>query len=125
MLTSLEVNDFQTMTDCLMLGALVSTFAVKLRLSDVLAICSRTLGLIEPIYMVSNPSRPELRAALSCILTWELRACQFSCTAPTLRFRPPLKAYPGRHIGLSSTLLPLFYDICRLSVRVVRPRVNG
>ncbi|KAI1354741.1 hypothetical protein F5Y01DRAFT_302403 [Xylaria sp. FL0043] len=114
-LTSLEVSDFQTMVDCLMLGALVSTFAVKLRLPDILAICSRTLGLIEPIYVVSNPARAEFRGFLCCVITWELRACLFSCKMPTLRFRPPLEAYADRHAGLSATLLPLLYDICKLS----------
>ncbi|KAI0812967.1 hypothetical protein GGR55DRAFT_687854 [Xylaria sp. FL0064] len=120
MLTSLEVSDFRTMVDCLMLGALVSTFAVKLRLPDILAICSRTLGLIEPIYVVSNPARAEFRGFLCCVITWELRACLFSCTLPTLRYRPPLEAYADRHVGLSATLLPLLYDICKLSHMIAR-----
>ncbi|KAI1298365.1 hypothetical protein F5Y03DRAFT_367946 [Xylaria venustula] len=114
-LISLQVGDFQAMIDCLMLGALVSSFTVKWRLHDTSAICSRTLGLIEPIYARSDPGRPELRAFSSCMVIWELRACLFSCTAPTLRFKPPLEPYIDRHAGLSGTLLPLFHDICKLS----------
>ncbi|KAI0401087.1 hypothetical protein F4802DRAFT_442375 [Xylaria palmicola] len=115
MLTSLPVGDFDSMIDCLMLGALVSTFTVRLRLYDTMAICRRTLGLIEPVYAVSNPARPELRVFLSCMVVWELRACLFSCAVPTLRFRPPAEAYVDRHVGLCGTLLPLFHDICELS----------
>ncbi|TGJ82744.1 hypothetical protein E0Z10_g6021 [Xylaria hypoxylon] len=94
MLTSLQVSDFESMIDCLILGALVSTFAVKLRLHDILAICRRTLGLIEPIYVSSNPAWPELRVTI--------------------------EPYADRHVGLSGTLLPLFYDICKLSHAVAQ-----
>ncbi|KAI1750691.1 hypothetical protein F4782DRAFT_239873 [Xylaria castorea] len=114
MLTSLQVENFETMIDCLMLGALVSTFAVRLRLYDIQAICRRTLGLIEPIYTVSDPARPELRVFLTCLILWELRACIFSCAIPTLRFRPPPEPYADRHVGFCGTLLPLFYDICKI-----------
>ncbi|KAF2966382.1 hypothetical protein GQX73_g7182 [Xylaria multiplex] len=120
LLTSLKVSDFESMIDCLMLGALVSTFAVKLRLHDILAICRRTLGLIEPIYLTSNPDRPELRVFTTCMIVWELRACLFSCTTPTLRFRPPAEPHADRHVGLSDTLLPLFYDICKLSYAIAQ-----
>ena len=114
-LASFHVTDFQAMIDCLMLGSLVSTFAVRLRLNDILAICSRTLALIQPVYNTSDPSRPELRVFLSCMVMWELRGCLFSCAVPTLRFRPPAEAYADRHVGLCGTLLPLFYDVCKLS----------
>ncbi|KAI0530435.1 hypothetical protein GGR58DRAFT_518487 [Xylaria digitata] len=120
LLTSLQVSDFESMIDCLMLGALVSTFAVKLRLHDILAICRRTLGLIEPIYVTSNPDRPELRVFTTCMIVWELRACLFSCAVPTLRFRPPAEPHADRHVGLSGTLLPLFYDICKLSYAIAQ-----
>ncbi|KAI0440621.1 hypothetical protein F4803DRAFT_463830 [Xylaria telfairii] len=125
MLTSLQVQNFDTMIDCLMLGALVSTFAVRLRLYDILAICRRTLSLIEPIYTVSDPARPELRVFLSCLILWELRACMFSCAIPTLRFRPPLEPYADRHVGLCGTLLPLFYDICKISHMLGRCEVHS
>jgi hypothetical protein len=115
MLTSFQVTNFQTMIDCLMLGALVSAFALKLRFYDVLAICGRTFGLIEPLYAVSDPSRHELRMFLSCMVMWELHGCLFSCTVPTLRFKPPVEAYADRHVGMCATLLPLFHDICKVS----------
>ncbi|KAI0454119.1 hypothetical protein F5B21DRAFT_514891 [Xylaria acuta] len=124
MLTSLHVENFETMIDCLTLGALVSTFALKLRLYDVLAICRRTLGLIEPIYTVSDPARPELRVFLSCLIVWELRACMFSCAVPTLRFRPPPEPYADRHVGLCGTLLPLLYDICKVSHAVAHCEID-
>lgn len=114
-LASIQVTNSQTMADCLMLGALVSTFAVRLRLNDVLAICGRTLGLIAPVYAVTDPACPELRAFLSCMVMWELRGCLLSCSVPSLRFRPPAEAYADRHLGLCGALLPLLYDICRLS----------
>ncbi|KAI0969473.1 hypothetical protein F4678DRAFT_438823 [Xylaria arbuscula] len=124
-LISLQVSDFQAMIDCLMLGALVSSFTVKWRLHDTSAVCSRTLGLIEPIYARSDPGRPELRVFSTCMVIWELRACLFSCTAPTLRFKPPLEAYVDRHAGLSGTLLPLFYDICKLSYVIALCKTTG
>ncbi|KAH7128921.1 hypothetical protein EDB81DRAFT_808503 [Dactylonectria macrodidyma] len=114
-LASLKVTDFQTMTDCLMLGAMVSTFAVKMRLNDILAITGRTLGLIEPVYAISDPDRPEILVFMSCMVMWEIRGCLFSCAVPSLRFRPPAEPYADRHVGLCATLLPLFHDICKLS----------
>ncbi|KAH7140405.1 hypothetical protein B0J13DRAFT_504623 [Dactylonectria estremocensis] len=114
-LAGLQVTDFQTMTDCLMLGAMVSTFAVKLRLNDILAITGRTLGLIEPVYTVSDPDRPEILVFMSCMVMWEIRGCLFSCAVPSLRFRPPTEPYADRHVGLCATLLPLLHDICKLS----------
>ncbi|KAF7555719.1 hypothetical protein G7Z17_g1953 [Cylindrodendrum hubeiense] len=124
-LASLQVTNFQTMTDCLVFGAMVSSFAVKLRLNDILAITSRTLSLIEPVYAVSDPARPELHVFLSCTVMWELRGCLFSCTVPTLRFRPPAEAYVDRHVGLCATLLPLFHDICKLSYRLAHGKMEN
>ncbi|RYC55873.1 hypothetical protein CHU98_g10339 [Xylaria longipes] len=125
MLTSLQVENYETMLDCIMLGALLSTFAIKLRLYDILAICRRTLGLIEPIYTISDPARPELRVFLSCLILWELRACVFSCAIPTLRFRPPPEPYADRHVGLCGTLLPLFYDICKVGHAVTNCEMDN
>ncbi|KAI0543917.1 hypothetical protein F4679DRAFT_566846 [Xylaria curta] len=125
MLTSLQVENFDTMIDCLMLGALVSTFAIRLRLYDIQAICRRTLGLIEPIYTVSDPTRPELRIFLTCVILWEIRACIFSCAIPTLRFRPPPEPYADRHVGFCGTLLPLFYDICKVGHAVAHCQDNS
>ncbi|KAK8021967.1 hypothetical protein PG993_012734 [Apiospora rasikravindrae] len=123
-LASLEVTDLPTMTDCLILGAMLSTFAMRLRPNDVLAICSRTLGLIEPMYVTggssdnndqANPMHSMPGVFLSCMVMWELRACLFSCGVPMLRFRPPVEAYADRHVGLCATLLPLLHDVCELS----------
>ncbi|KAK8108351.1 hypothetical protein PG984_014152 [Apiospora sp. TS-2023a] len=126
-LASLAVTDLSSMTDCLILGALLSTFAIRLRLHDVLAICRRTLGLIEPMYAtisgqkVSSHSIPGV--FLSCMVMWELRACLFSCAVPTLRFRPPVEAYADRHVGLCATLLPLLYDVCEISNMMANPTI--
>ncbi|KAK8057961.1 Fungal transcriptional regulatory protein [Apiospora saccharicola] len=126
-LASLAVTDLPSMTDCLILGAMLSTFAMRLRLPDILAICRRTLGLIEPMYATvssRNNSQTDLSmhsipgVFLSCMVMWELRACLFSCAVPTLRFRPPVEAYADRHVGLCATLLPLLYDICDISNRM-------
>lgn len=71
-LASVQVTDFQIMTDSLMLSAMVSTFAVKLQLNDILAITSCTLGLIEPVYAVSDPDRLKILVFMSCMVIWEI-----------------------------------------------------
>ncbi|KAH8901775.1 hypothetical protein GQ53DRAFT_740489 [Thozetella sp. PMI_491] len=115
-LASLRVTDSQTMADCLVLGALVSTFAVRLRVNDVLVICSQTLGLIAPMYAASElPPSPQLLVFLSCMVAWELSGCLFGCVAPSFRFKPPTEIYVDRHVGLCATLLPLFHDLCIVS----------
>lgn len=123
-LSSLEVTDMPTMADCLILGSMISSFAMRLRLHDVLSICSRTLGLIEPMYAAarSNHAQPQSvpGVLLSCMVMWELRACLFSCAVPTLRFRPSAEVYADRHVGICATLLPLLYDICKLSCKIAR-----
>ncbi len=114
-LASFQVTNVETMTDCLMLGAFVATFAIKLRVNDLLTICSRTLDLIAPMYALNDPASDGLLVFLNCMVMHEVSGCLFDCTAPTLRFRPPEGAYVDRHAGLCATLLPLFYDICKLN----------
>ncbi|KAH9897144.1 hypothetical protein F4778DRAFT_245710 [Xylariomycetidae sp. FL2044] len=114
-LASFSVTNSQTMLDCLTLGALISTFAVRMRLNDVAAICSRVLGLIEPVYAASDPHTDRLWIFISCMVMWEIRGCLFSCSAPTLRYKPRTDAHVDRHLGLCATLLPLLHDICYLS----------
>ncbi|CAG9983507.1 unnamed protein product [Clonostachys byssicola] len=114
-LMTLEATNPETMVEALMLGALVSSFALKLRVNDVLAICSRTLGLIKPIYNTSDPKEPEPLVFMSCMVMWEVRGCLFSCGLPTLRFRAPDKSYVDRHVGLCASVVPFFYDVCKLS----------
>jgi hypothetical protein len=123
-LAALQVTNAQSMLDCLTLGALVATFALRLRLNDVLTICGRTLSLIKPIYTDYGLARQELRVFMSCMVMWELRGCLFSCAVPTLRFRPPAEAYVDRHIGLCANLLPIIYDICRLSHALATSKDN-
>lgn len=114
-LASLQVTSSETMADCLMLGSIVVTFAVKSRVNDISAISGRTLGLIAPVYAVSDPVRCEPLVFLSCMVMWEIGGCLFHCEVPSLRFKPPTKTYVDRHVGLCGTLLPLLYDICELS----------
>ncbi|KAH6962194.1 hypothetical protein BKA56DRAFT_699281 [Ilyonectria sp. MPI-CAGE-AT-0026] len=114
-LASLQVTNSETMADCLMLGSIVVTFAVKLRVNDISAISARTLSLIAPVYAASDPGQCEPLVFLSCMVMWEIGGCIFHCEVPSLRFKPPTKTYVDRHVGLCGTLLPLFYDICELS----------
>ncbi|KAK8061222.1 hypothetical protein PG997_015443 [Apiospora hydei] len=110
-LASLEVTDLPTMTDCLILGAMLSTFAMRLRLNDVLAICRRTLGLVEPMYATRGSSNDQANPMHSMPGLWGADAA----------LSTPAEAYADRHVGLCATLLPLLYDVCELSHEIGDP----
>ncbi|KAK5997656.1 hypothetical protein PT974_00011 [Cladobotryum mycophilum] len=125
-LGSFEVKDMQDLSVCLVLGAVVHTFAIRLRASDVLTICRQTLNLIKAVY--NSPSTRHISSDsigfLTCLILTETAESLLSCSVPTIQFKLPLSepAYVDRYVGICTTLLPLFYDLGKLSNDMLRER---
>ncbi|KAL5615991.1 hypothetical protein FOBRF1_004739 [Fusarium oxysporum] len=115
-LRSLEIRDTNDVADCLVLGAMLLTFAFKLRPGDAFPIARRTLSLVKPRYDTLQQDDPERQVFLSCLVTTELLDCLLQCQVPTLRFRPiSLPGHVDRFVGLCTHLLPLLYDLCEIN----------
>lgn len=118
-LRSFKVEDVQDVSSCLALGGSILTFVLRFGGKDSLAICSRVLGLIRPIYESQTSRMPEVDLAfLPCLIMCETTECLLQTELPTLKFRPQhvdTPEYVDRYVGLCGTLLPHLYDLCKLS----------
>lgn len=115
-LSTIEVNDEVDASTCILLGALLHTFALKQRVDDIYIICTETLGRIKPIYESKQYADPTKLFMLTCLVLGEIFECLVRCKVPTLRYKPPAdQAYVDRYVGLCGTLLPLLHDVCELN----------
>ncbi|ETS79678.1 hypothetical protein PFICI_09531 [Pestalotiopsis fici W106-1] len=115
-LSALEVKNQDDATTCLTLGALIHTFALKLRVGDIYLICSEALGRIKPIYESEHYSDSPSFFMLTCMVAHEILECLVRCCRPMLRYKPSVDpTRVDRFVGLSGTLLPLLQDICELN----------
>ncbi|KAJ4265331.1 hypothetical protein NW762_004616 [Fusarium torreyae] len=125
-LRSLEIRDCNDISDCIVLGAMLLTFAFKLRPRDAFPIAQRTLSLVKPRYDSLPQDDPERQVFLSCLVTAELFDCIIQCQVPTLRFKPiSLPGHVDRFVGLCTHLLPLLYDLCELNHAFSRADQNN
>lgn len=129
-LRSLKVTDAQEISSCLMLGVAILTFVLRLGASDALAICDQTLSLIKPVYDLDaggNGEHPGELGLLSCVVLIEATECLLLTRPSTLRFRPLAEpCCVDRYVGLCTTLLPFFHDLCQLnSAMLLGSREDG
>ncbi|PHH90781.1 hypothetical protein CDD83_2672 [Cordyceps sp. RAO-2017] len=116
-LCSFQVRNRDDVSVCLLLGGVILTFAYKVRVRDVRAICSQTLNLVKPVYDLGCVS-PHLEGAsfLYELAMSDMAECLFRTSAPTLRIRPPpTTTQVDSLVGLCVGLLPHLYDLCELS----------
>ncbi|KAJ0115126.1 hypothetical protein J7T55_001535 [Diaporthe amygdali] len=115
-LSEFEIRDEADASMCLTLGALLHTFALKLRVDDIFTICTQTLERIKPLYESKPYIEPSKLYMLTCMVFGELFECLLRCQVPPLRYKPPAdQSYVDRYAGVCVTLLPLLHDICELS----------
>lgn len=115
-LSGFEIRDEADASTCLTLGALLHTFALKLRVDDIYTICTQTLERIKPLYESKSCIEPSKLYMLTCMVIGELFECLLRCQVPPLRYKPPAdQSYVDRYAGVCGTLLPLLHDICELS----------
>jgi hypothetical protein len=125
-LRSFQVSSPADVSQCLVLGASILTFALKLRVPDLSAICNGTLRLIAPVYAsCSDPDQDEL-GFLTCMLMSELEQCLVQCRVPALRFTEPRGgAHVDRYVGLCVSLFAHFHSICEVSHAMSRACRDG
>ncbi|KAF4444537.1 Major facilitator superfamily transporter [Fusarium austroafricanum] len=125
-LRSLKITSEHDIMPCLVLGASVLTFALKLGGAQMLPICSQILNLIKPNYLAG--SRPMSNCDfLTGIVMAEISECLVHAKVPTLRIQPPTaesgSSQVDRYMGLTSAFLPHLYDLCKIcsALRLGRP----
>lgn len=121
-LGSLKVTDFETMSDCLMLGVSLITFALKHRVKDVHTICCQTLVLMKPFYDVHLSGASDPLGLLTCMTLWDISGSVLQSKIPTLRFCVPQTStdqHVDRYLGICVSLIPLLQDICEISAALL------
>lgn len=116
-LSALEIANKNDATTCVTLGALLHTFALKLRVEDAYLICAEALGRIKPLYESERRVDSADYFMLTCMVGADMLECLLRCRMPTLRYKPPIDpAHVDRFVGLCGSLLPLLHDICELNI---------
>lgn len=118
------------MCRCLVLGATILTFTLKLRVADARAVCRQTLELAKPMYasdalLEDGASAVDLSFA-SCLVLTDIAESLLFCEPPTLRYRtvPGRPQHVDRYVGVSHSFLPLLYDVAELSFRLGTESAN-
>ncbi|KAL6404342.1 hypothetical protein AUP68_13732 [Ilyonectria robusta] len=115
-LQQFQVHDSHGVSECLILAGMIVSYAYCSSVSDVSTVCNQALGLIKPSYESGSNLGSDDLVFLTCMIVPELVHCLLHGSVPTLRFRPILESRPSvdRYMGLSTPLLPYFYDLCEL-----------
>ena len=120
-LRSMQPSNAHEMCLCLVLGATIMTFTLKLQVADARAICRQTLELAKPIYTredLLQGTLPEDLSFMSCLVLTDTAESLLFCEPPTLRYRTiPGQQYVDRYVGVSHSFLPLLHDVAELSFR--------
>ena len=115
-LRSLKVSGRQDVSVCLILGVVLTTFALYVAGGEVYTLCRFTLSLVKPTYESTRNFDSDEISFLVCLVFTEAVECLFSGDIPTLRFKPEDTVdVVDRYLGLSSPLLPYLYDLCGLN----------
>ena len=121
-LRSFEPSNSREMCLCLVLGATIMTFTLKLRVADARAICRQALETIKPIYNsqgILESMPPDGLCFLSCLVLTDVAEGLMFCDPPTLRYKTaPGEHYVDRYVGISQGLLPLLHDVAELSFKL-------
>ncbi len=122
-LRSMQPSNAREMCRCLVLGATILTFTLKLRVADARAICRQTLEMAKPIYMSTallDGTSPGDLSFASCLVLTDIAESLLFCEPPTLRYRtvPGQQQCVDRYVGVSHSFLPLLYDVAELSFRL-------
>ncbi|KAF2153875.1 hypothetical protein K461DRAFT_276928 [Myriangium duriaei CBS 260.36] len=115
-LRNFEVDNVSQMVDCLTLGGLCVTIAMKLGPSQIALISNKTLEMIRPIYNQQDVVDPDRLALLTCLIFTDLEDSLIRCRLPTLRYKLPNdRQYVDRYVGLCHSLLPHLHDIAEFA----------
>ncbi|EGX93706.1 Fungal transcriptional regulatory protein [Cordyceps militaris CM01] len=129
-LRSLQPATAPEMCLCIVLGATIVSFTLKLRVADARAICRQTLELVKPVYtdealLAATP--PDDLCLMSCLQLTNVAESIMFCEPPTLRYRNALHGpeYVDRFVGIAHSILPLLHDVAALSFRFKRERARA
>lgn len=121
-LRSLQPSNGREMCLCLVLGATILTFTLKLRVADARAICRQTLEIAKPIYMRESNiegTTPDDLCFMSCLVLTDIAESLMFSEPPTLRYRViPGGQYVDRYVGISHSFLPLLHDVAELNFKL-------
>ncbi|RMZ82502.1 hypothetical protein DV737_g1994, partial [Chaetothyriales sp. CBS 132003] len=122
-LRSLTVLHERDLSTILLLGMVMSTFALHVAGDEAFVITSYTLGQIKPTYeALPTYIDADGQAYLNCLLYTETARCLLTCGIPAIRIQEgEQEVITDRFLGLCSPMLAYFYDICKLSHALRHP----
>ena len=113
-LRSFGVSSLEDATLCLTLGAALATFVYAVIGMGVSDICSHCLSAVSP-FVDTTMLDTGLGSRLILLALLDTMDAIVYRRKPTLRLQTQHAKYVDRFLGLSSGLLPYYYDICAIS----------
>jgi len=100
----------------LMLGTMITLFAMFERPHNVYTLCQQTLIRLRSVYENSPNLGPNQSFFLTDTAMLEMIGSLIHGAVPSLKIRPPEDPYyVDRYLGLSTSLLPIPFQICGLN----------
>lgn len=119
------ITDAQQAAICLVLGTMVMLFAMFNRPRNVYTLSRQTLLLLRPVYDIIPSPDPNGFFFLAGTIMLEMTGSLIYGAAPALKFRQPEESlYVDRYLGVSTSLLPLFFHLCELNGAVSSTRLD-
>lgn len=115
-LREMHITNTQQATNCLILGTMIMLFAMFKRPNNVYTLSRQTLILLRPVYDTISSPDPNQFFFLTGTVMLEMAGALIHGAVPALQFRQPEDApYVDRYLGLSTSLLPLLFQVCELN----------
>lgn len=115
-LRSLEIKNKADLETALILGVALLTFAMHVADGQPFLVSHYTLNLIKMQHPDLSGLDPSLMDLLMCLVSAETSECLLRSQVPTLRVDTHKRGrFVDRYLGISSSMLSYFYDICQVS----------
>lgn len=115
-LRCMHVINTQQAATCLILGTIIMLFAMFKRPHNVYTLSRQTLILFRPVYDTISSPCPNQFFFLTGTIMLEMLGSLIYGAVPALQFRQPDEPlYVDRYLGLTTSLLPLLFQICELN----------
>jgi hypothetical protein len=114
-LRDLEITNRQDVSTCLVLGIVVTTFALYVAAGETASICRCVLAQLKPIYENGIELEEDETSFFMCLLFTDLYNCLLQNSIPTLQIDAHSSRGIDRYFGYSIPLFTFLHDICLLS----------
>ena len=115
-LRALEISTRQDVSTCLVLGVVVSTFALYVAGGEgETEVCRCVLAQLKPLCETRLDLAPDELSFLNILIFTEVVECLLRGQVPTMQFKIGSEIEVDRYFGLSMPMMAHLYDICVIS----------